>query len=232
MAYRTKDFILTQFPKTASRSLNYFIDLFYNPMEQISEDHYGLHGIDTGNLPIIVGVRNPWEWYLSYYFMYVAGLTIGLDYITDYKKDTVVSFKQWLTELYSDKPKYRLTNVIESPWGTDPPAWKTELTGILSLTYPRFLNLDDPFNDDRVIWIRTENHEMDLFKCLNRFVGYNHDLLQIFTRQPPRHIINRNKLGVNIKDVAESFYDEDLWALVMEKEKVIIDKFQYKLERP
>lgn len=192
---------------------------------------------DASARPIIGVIRNPWDWYVSWYaFNNLRGVKNPLFNIVSRGKQA--GFKETIENLLrypepSPKNKIMKTahlSLLPEDFTNDRGAgftkacindFSSETQGYFTLLVNRMFG----HHSDLLHWIEFERLNDDLNKTLRELRVKSHDVLTNFLAEQP-------KRNVSARGHYSQYYDDELKSLVEEKEQTIIKRFGYSFNRP
>jgi len=169
------------------------------------------------NKIITTSIRNPWEWYVSFWAYKHYVKTIGIDEKINnpghinYYYNPKLNFKDYLLKIFDNN---RNTDFIDRKIN--------------------ICNHSNPFN-----YMVKQNVGLYTFfwheKSMNMIDKYFRveniwQELSDFFKIPIRNLKKTNKINVSPHDHYSTYYDDELKNMVAKKDRIIIDKFDYKFE--
>lgn len=161
---------------------------------------------ELSHLPVLGFVRNPWDWYVSWYHFFTTYEHRPPHFIT-VSKDKTLDFAGFIENLYTyppGSPEYEYNS------------FSTKYFRIFSCTE------DEPLNA-RVEMGRYETVHDDLHRFLSK-VGIDQACLD--------EIASFRQINPSWHDHYSTYYTDALANLVYENNRVVIDTFGYELESP
>jgi hypothetical protein len=230
----TDKFVFVHLPRTGGTFVSEVISKFFPSAHEIG---YHLPRVvlprEYSHLPVLGGVRNPWEFYASWYHHQYAETKYSplfctlsenrkLDFIrtihnaldlgvSDEKLDLLI---QALPENFNYQKRH-ISNVTKSLMR------RIRGTGLGLYTF-RFNELFGPIND--VFFCRVESLRADLIAFFEK-IGAASDALRSYV------------LGMERKNISEhlhysTYYTAELAELVLIRDRPLIERFGYAFERP
>ncbi|MGI9262898.1 MAG: tetratricopeptide repeat protein [Woeseiaceae bacterium] len=234
----TERFVFIHMHKTGGQTLNDIIQSCI-PGHQVVGYHYPRAEVppEAAALPVVGIVRNPWDWYVSWYaFNRRPKIHNQLfNVISDGGKGTFKSTITNLINLGSDTPESR--------------SHRDDLVGMLpdSLEGNRGVGLAKDSireieNDERgyYSWLadRMLGSPDDKQTCVGRFENLQEDFLKIMERlavpeaeSMRTELDKRERKNVSRHSHYSHYYDDELRDLVASKERQLIEQYGYEFER-
>ncbi len=188
------------------------------------------------NLPVLVILRNPWEWYVSHYnYLYLCHDKHIWDTVA--KKipgplpeyDNKLSFRESMHRLiglefqknnldveflhiFKEKRKhFKEMNALDIGWYS---WWYVEL--LSELGFDNTSKIEDVFNNDKLYFVDIKNLKDGLYKFFLT-LGYELDV----------NSINWTKINTSKQMDYRTQYDDDLAQLIRDRDQYIIEKFNF-----
>ncbi len=233
----TERFVFIHMHKTGGQTLNDIIEHCISDCRVIGY-HYPRGEIppESAELPVVGMIRNPWDWYVSWYaFNRRPKIHNQLfNVISDGGSGTFKSTITNLIHLGSDRPDSRqhrddlirmLPNSLDDNRGVG--LAKDSIrdlsnaeTGYYSWLFERMLG---KANDDRTIIGRFENLQDDFLAIMKRLSVNETEILRIELDKHERKNVSRHSHYSH-------YYDKELRDLVARKERWLIEKYGYEFE--
>jgi quercetin dioxygenase-like cupin family protein len=238
----TKDFIYIHLHKTGGQTLNKIITATQPGVEVVGY-HYPFSEIPPGHesLPIVGIVRNPWDWYVSWYAFNVSlgehksALTTFFNIMSDGGHADLKTTVSNLVNLGSDSTSSRhYRNALIAVF---PDTLEGNLAVGLTKNCVRDLarsgqgyyswlieRMYGPLDSPRLRIGRFENLENDFIGIMES-IGVD-NVQQVRAQFAPTGRVNSSR-----HDHYSNYIDAELQALIAEKEQVVVDRFDYQFEQ-
>lgn len=211
--------VILHMPKTGGVFMRMLLEKYYGDDVQLASgkgfddpsaptaQHHTLAdvGPELAHLPVFGFIRNPWDWYVSWYHFFMSYPYRPPHFIT-VSRDKSLEFPQFIESLYSF-PKDSLEYLENS----------------FSAEYYRIFGCSEaqPRNP-RVAMGRYETVHDDLHRFLST-VGVAQECLD--------EVSTFRKMNPSAHDHYSAYYDDELVDLVYRHEQAIIDEFGYEFDR-
>ena len=229
----TDKFVFVHFPRTGGTFITDVITKFFPSAQEIGYHlpRYLLPD-EYSHLPVLGAVRNPWEFYVSWYYHV-------------WPRDAATPLTSWLTEngnqqfegatrnaLNLGTDNQRLDSLIEKmpaevdynkkniPNITQDALRKIRGSGVGYYTF-RFNQLFG--NADEVFFCRQERLRADLLNFLER--------IGAASAQIHAHVVESEKKNSAVHSHYSTYYTAELAELVSIRDREVIERFGYKFER-
>lgn len=222
----TKDFVFIHIPKTGGTAVTTTIKQEYRRLKHTSP-HESIHNVKV-TLPILAFVRNPYDWYVSWYHALQQrpkGSSVLFDLINtnNFKRDLNTLF-----DIFEDggvawyKPApHSNTEYANKDTFKQSADWNN--CGLLAWHYHWQVFGNEPSQHDysNVTIGKLETRTEDQLRFLKK--------LDILTPRAQELILEnkRSNTSEHVPDYRE-YYDDALVERVLQKEQYIIDKYNYK----
>ena len=226
----TPYFVFIHLHKTGGQFINKAL-LEYIPESKNVGYHYPrkLLPIEHQNKPVVGLVRNPWDWYVSWYSFNQQRATGNIVY-NILSNNNQLDFNTVIERLlFLGDEKYRglrekiIMELPESIVGNRGIGLTKSClvpfdTGFFTWQYQRMFSLNDTSND--VIFGKVENLRDDFLRILK-------ELNVLVTEQLASYIKKAEPLNVSERRGYQEYYNDALKKLVGERDKEIISRFNY-----
>ena len=167
----------------------------------------------------ITSVRNPFDWYVSFYYHSLKHRM----YLIKPSGD----FKSTLIDLLDIKPSSKYSELLSHNWVADTKSRFTrgdfenypDDMGFYSWYWNR-MSANKDGNTDDVHVMRVENLREDLITTIGKFGGVSQYQKDVILNTPKTNIEDKRR-GY------QDYYDDEMIAMVYKRDKAIFDKFGY-----
>ena len=233
----TDKFVFIHMHKTGGQSLNHVIEQCMTKVQHIGY-HYPIQMLppEYTQLPIVGMVRNPWDWYISWYaFNTRANANNPLFFILSNGRQA--DFKQTVRNLillgadtqtgkqYRDALATMLPEHLEGNQGVGLSKncvnnFIDNTSGYYSWLFQR---MHGEINSKALHIGRFENLQEDFVAIMENLSAAESDSIR-------SKLASMTRINVSHHSHYSRYYDDELRELVAEKEKLIIQKYDYKFE--
>ena len=225
---RTERFIYFRMQKTASRYIGELFKYVFNSKSRVGGNHRRRrHVSNKGDKIFVSSVRNPWDWYVSFYFSNIKELNKGIKI-----RNRLVRF------FYHDDKLLEFPDFIRNICSIDVGMNSLSRLDIGYYSY-RFLDIlarkkvsDFKYcNIDKALDFLDIDYFIRFEDTPDSIIGFLHDARIEYDNEKMEWFLKENKRYNKSKHEHYSkYYDDDLASLVAHKERIIINKFNYKYE--
>ena len=233
----TDQFVFIHMHKTGGQTLNEIISRTF-PEHEFVGYHYPRSAVPAkyAHLPVIGLVRNPWDWYVSWYAFNNRPDTDNslFDVVSENGKLDFHQTISNLAQLGSPSPnskrrraelEQRLPESLENNRGVglskaDIRSFQEEDLGYYSWLFGRMFG---DRNEGQVIVGKFENLEVDVLRIVDQLGIAHHDVLR-------SELNRRERRNVSLHSHYSHYYDGALRDLVARKEAALIEEFGYQFE--
>lgn len=233
----TDQFVFIHMHKTGGQSLNHIIAQCM-PEHRFVGYHYPLHMLpeDQSGLPVVGIVRNPWDWYVSWYaFNTRSNSDNSLFFVLS--DGGQAGFKKTVTNLVNlgsdDRSSVQYRNALEAVL----PESMEDNTGVgLTKSCIRqftdnntgyytwlFQRMHGDTTDENTVIGRFENLQEDFLSIMRGLSVTQTDAMQAEFDRTPRKNTSKH-------EHYSRHYDDELRELIAEKDRVLIEEFGYSFE--
>lgn len=212
----TPKFKYFRLQKCASRTLGEYFKKEFNSKSKVAGVHIPCRNTLKDKL-FVSSIRNPWDWYVSWYHF-----TIKDDRVKKFRhgSDGPSTFKEFITKLYNQKNGTfsSMDFSIMHRLGIGPYTYR-----YINMCYNKHIGLlkKEDLNDDKLL-------DIDYFIRVEDVKGGVEELYDMigYSGSTDMDIFNSTK-----RDHYSKYYTDELIELVRDRERIIVDKFNYEYEK-
>jgi len=224
---KTEQFYYFRLQKTASRFLGELFKYVFNSSSTVAGNHTRRRHINGKDRIFVSSIRNPWDWYVSFYFSHIDKLnkTGKIRKIFKrffYKDNKLLDFNDFMRHICSSEfvisslyrldigyYSYRFLDILGGKKVSDFKKYHLDnITDFLDIDY--FIRFEDIPNDI-VRFMEKNNISYDKIRYDN--------------------FLNKDKIyNKSNRGHYSDYYEDDVIELVRHKDRMIINNFKYKYE--